>query len=442
MSVVSDVVLITDEVGRLTYVSPNAHLIFGHAAADILKQGRVCFVLPGDLFDPDLLEQRGEIPNVNCQIRDSVGRARNLLVTVRRPASLPGKTMYVCRDVTERIKILLDYDYLSLTLEKRVEEQTHELRESRERYRRLVEGLRDEYFFYSTEINGVIRYVSPSLHTILGYTPDDVIGRNWREFVDTSNGEYDYLEQLDKMRIAGIATPLYSVAIPHVNGEMRMLEFRDTTLCAADGKVIAVEGIGKDVTLRRAAEEALRKAHEELEQRVRERTAELTAKNEQLRQSQERYSSVIEDHLEFIIRWRDDGIRTFVNESYCSHCRATSGELIGSSFMSSIVEEDKEALLQKLASVSVEKPVVAHEHRSVTCDGRTVWEHWTHRALFNEEGELIEFQSVGCDVTERRKREEHAADQAEASDKLRSHGSRIRCHAVGRRGRREQGCRS
>ena len=74
MSVVSDVVLIADEAGRLTYVSSNAHFIFGHATDDILKQARVSFLLPGGLFDPDVLQQRGEIANIECQIRDAVGR--------------------------------------------------------------------------------------------------------------------------------------------------------------------------------------------------------------------------------------------------------------------------------------------------------------------------------------------------------------------------------
>jgi PAS domain S-box-containing protein len=420
MGVVSDVVLITDEAGRLAYVSPNAHLIFGHAAPDILKQGRVGFALPGELFDPDLLEQRGEISNISCQIRDSVGRARNLLVTVRRSAAQLGNVLYVCRDVTERINIELDHELLSLTLEKRVESQTRELRESRERYRRLVEGLRDEYLFYATQPDGTITYVSPSLHTILGYTPNEVIGRNWREFVNKNDAGYQELERLEQMRFAGIETPLYQTPIPHANGETRMLEFRDIPLRDPDGKIIANEGIGKDVTLRHAAEAALRRAHEELEQRVEERTAELTAKNEQLRQSQERYLSVIQDHLEFIVRWRDNGVRTFVNDSYCAHCQAAPAELIGTSFMSSIVEEDMDELREKLAAVSVEKPVVVHEHRTIARGGNIVWERWTHRALYNPSGNLIEFQSVGCDVTERRKRDEHANERAEAVRKLRA----------------------
>ncbi|HEX4413241.1 MAG TPA: PAS domain S-box protein, partial [Lacipirellulaceae bacterium] len=367
-----------------------------------------------------VLEQRSEISNISMQIRDSVGRARDLLVSVRLLDAERDRILYICRDVTERIKVELDYEVLTLTLDKRVEEQTQHLRESRDRYRRLVEGLHDEYFFYSTDVNGVINYVSPSSHTIFGRTPEQSVGRNWREFMDPKSPDLEHLERIHSLRCAGLPAPPYRALIPHANGELRMLEFRDSTLRDADGKIIAIEGIGKDITLRYRAEEELRKAHEELERRVKERTAELTAKNEQLRESQERYLSVIQDHLEFIIRWRDEGIRTFVNESYCKYAGASSEELLGTSFMTAIVEEDRDELREKLKTVTVEHPVVVHEHRTIAPDGRTVWEHWTHRALFNSGGELIEFQSVGCDVTDRYRREEFAAALAEAADLMES----------------------
>lgn len=420
MAVVSDAVLVTDEAGRLKYISPNAHYIFGHAPADILRQGRVSFIFPSDLFDADLLEQRGEIPNIECQIRDALGRARNLLVTVRRIESQPDAVLYVCRDVTERVKIELDFELLSLTLERRVEERTRELRDSRDRYRRLVEGLRDEYLFYAADPDGIIEYVSPSIFTILGYRPDQVIGHNWREFVDTNNPQYAELERMESMRFAGLPTPPFSAWILHANGTDCLLEFRDALVRDADGRVIANEGIGKDITQRYEAEVALRQAREELERRVQERTAELTEINEELGKSKERYRSVIQDHLEFIVRWRDDGVRTFVNDSYCRYWGAAPDEVIGSSFMSAILEEDQELLRQKLADVSVEKPVVVHEHRIAKPDGRILWEHWTHRALFNDRRQLIEFQSVGCEVTESRKREEHAQARALAAAQLRA----------------------
>jgi PAS domain S-box-containing protein len=420
MGVVSDAVLVADEAGRLKYVSPNAHLIFGHSPADILKQGRISFVLSGNLFDPDLLEQRREIPNIECEIRDALGRGRNLLITVRRMDALEGAVLYVCRDVTERVKLRLDYDLLTLTLERRVADRTNELRDSRDRYRRLVEGLRDEYLFYATDEAGIVKYISPSIHTILGYTPDQVLGHNWRQFVDTSTPQYAELERMERMRFAGIPTPPFSAWVLHANGKNRLLEFRDAPVRDADGRVVANEGIGKDVTERHEKEQELSRIRGELEGRVKERTAELTDKNEELRKSKELYHSVIQDHLEFIIRWRDDGVRTFVNDSYCRYWNVPFESLIGSSFMSAIVEDDKEALRQKLADLSAENPVVVHEHRIARADGRIAWEHWTHRALFNEDRKLIEFQSVGCDVTERRKREEHAQAREMAAAQLRA----------------------
>jgi PAS domain S-box-containing protein len=328
--------------------------------------------------------------------------------------------MYVCRDASERIKIEQDYELLSLTLERRVEERTRELRDSRERYRRLVEGLGNEYLFYATDADGLITYVSPSIRTILGYTPPQVIGRNWREFVDKSHRLYPELERLEEMRFAGIPTPLFCGAVLNANGEVRMLEFRDAVVRDADGRVIASEGIGRDVTQRLQAEEDLHRIHEELEQRVQERTAELKDMNDRLRESERRYRTVVEDQLEYIVRWKGDGLRTFVNDAYCRSRNASRNELIGTSFMESIMEKDHEELKRQLAAVSVESPVVIHEHRIVRPDGQVVWERWSNRALFDENGVLIEYQSVGSDVTERRKQERQTQDRATAAAQLRA----------------------
>src|SRR5262249_1488395 len=136
---------------------------------------------------------------------------------------------------------------------------------------------------------------------------------------------------------------------------------------------------------------------------VQQRTIELTERNEELRKSKELYRSVVQDHLEFIVRWRPDGLYTFVNDSYCRYRGTDANTLVGANFFSTVVDEDRAALEQDLAKLSFNQPVAEHVHRVVKPDGRVGWERWTHRALFGQQDELIEFQSVGCDFTERRK---------------------------------------
>jgi PAS domain S-box-containing protein len=410
MSLVGDVVLIADDAGRLAYVSPNAHFIFGHEAADLQKQGRVNFILPGNLFDPDLLEQRGEIANIECQIRDAIGRARHLLVTVRRISAHGGTVMYALRDVTERLTMTLDLELLEHSLERRVEQRTHELFESRERFRRMVEGLRDDYLFYSTDAEGIVKYISPSVYSILGYTPQELIGQNWRTKVDQSHELYPELERLEKMRFAGVLTPRFRAPVLHASGKVLIMEFRDASVRDAEGRVIASEGIGKDITEQLEKDESLRSAKDELEIRVAERTAELQAKNQELLESKQRYQSVVDDQLEFIVRWRGDGQVLFENESYRRYCKASQKDLLGGTFLSSILEEDRESLKSLLRNVSHDDPVVNHDHRVVMPDGRTFWEHWTHRALFNGHGQLVEYQSVGIDNTDKRRRDKQAQE--------------------------------
>jgi PAS domain S-box-containing protein len=420
MSVVSDVVLIADDTGRLVYVSPNSHYVFGHSAEHILAQGRISFLLPPDLFDPDLLRQRTEITNIDCTIRDALGRARNLLVTVRRIERHGGTVLYACRDVTERLAIETDKKLMAITLEREVEERTQQLRESGERYRRLVEGVRDQYLFYATDPQGIVTYVSPSVYTILGRTPDQTIGHNWREFVDTNHELYPELERLEKMRFAGITTPPFCAPVLHADGSVRIMEFRDASLCDADGRVTASEGIGKDITDRIRSEEDLRKARDEFERGVQIRTAELTAAYSKLQDSEDRYRSVVNDQLDFIVRWRPDGTCTFVNKSYCEFVDATEDELKGTDFLSKIVEDDRDPTKRKLSSVSADDPVVAHDLRMTAANGHVASVHWTHRALFDGEGRLVEFQSVGSDVTERRRRDKQTQELAIAVVQLRA----------------------
>jgi PAS domain S-box-containing protein len=127
---------------------------------------------------------------------------------------------------------------------------------------------------------------------------------------------------------------------------------------------------------------------------------------EALRKSEALYRSVVEDQTEFIIRWLPDGTRTFVNDSYCRYFKQPREELIGSSFFPLIVEEDRKRIQKKIKSLTPENPVVTYEQRAFLPDRSIGWQQWSDRAIFDEAGRLIEYQSVGRDITARKQAEE------------------------------------
>ena len=126
----------------------------------------------------------------------------------------------------------------------------------------------------------------------------------------------------------------------------------------------------------------------------------------ELRRSQTRYRSIVEDQTELICRFLPDGTYTFVNGAYCRYFEHTSEELVGRSFWMFIPTEHHQEARDCLDSITPEHPVATAEHEVVGPGGEIRWQQWTNRGLFDAGGRLLEFQAVGRDVTERRRVEE------------------------------------
>jgi PAS domain S-box-containing protein len=123
---------------------------------------------------------------------------------------------------------------------------------------------------------------------------------------------------------------------------------------------------------------------------------------EVLRESEERYRKVVEDQTEFIARWLPDGVQTFVNESYCRYFGKSRDELIGSNLLLIVDEADQEKVKESVRSFTPESSVSMGEYRVIRADGSVGWNQWTNRAIYDERGQLVEIQSVGYDITERK----------------------------------------
>ena len=127
---------------------------------------------------------------------------------------------------------------------------------------------------------------------------------------------------------------------------------------------------------------------------------------ETLRQSEMRYRAVVEDMPAMICRSLPDGSLTFVNDTYCKTFAAQRDSLIGQNFFQFIPETDREKIRNSFLSLNKQKSIITYEHKALGPDGKLVWQEWTGRALFDEQGNISEYQSIGQDITTRKMAEE------------------------------------
>jgi len=150
--------------------------------------------------------------------------------------------------------------------------------------------------------------------------------------------------------------------------------------------------------------DVLATSFEEMASNVRQNT-------EALRRNEELFRAVVEDQTEMIVRWKPDGTRTFVNEAYCRAFGRSRENLIGTSFFPLIAEPYRATVIQRLRLLTPESPVSSDIHESMVHDGEKVWQEWTDRGIFDEDGNLIELQSVGRDITDRKENEQKIRNQ-------------------------------
>lgn len=126
----------------------------------------------------------------------------------------------------------------------------------------------------------------------------------------------------------------------------------------------------------------------------------------ELSESEKKHKRIIDDQTEFVCRWLPDGTITYINNAYANYLGKTKEEILGMVLPQMIPEEDRELFEQHFKSITFDNCVKEIEHRFINFDGSVRWHHWTDRAIFDENKNLVEYQSVGRDITEKKLMEE------------------------------------
>ncbi len=136
---------------------------------------------------------------------------------------------------------------LKANLETQVVHRTKQLKNSEKKYRSLVENLRDEYFFYKYDLEGVFTYLSPSFTSILGYNTDECLIHYSN--ILSEHPENKKVIEYTTRALKGEKVPAYEVEAIDKHGYKHRLEILDTPLYDDLGQCIGIEGIAHDITL-------------------------------------------------------------------------------------------------------------------------------------------------------------------------------------------------
>ena len=148
----------------------------------------------------------------------------------------------------------------------------------------------------------------------------------------------------------------------------------------------------------------------EFESRIREleqAVEDLSKTEKELRESESRYRAVVEDMPAMICRFLPDGTLTFVNSIFCAYFMKYKEELIGQNFFELFSGAQRNAVRDHFKPLGRDLPMAVYEHREETPDGNVLWQEWINRALVDGQSNIVEYQSIGRDITEQK----HAQDE-------------------------------
>jgi PAS domain S-box-containing protein len=138
------------------------------------------------------------------------------------------------------------------------------------------------------------------------------------------------------------------------------------------------------------------------EESLRENETRLTELLGELRESEEKYRLLIENQTDLVVKVDTEGRFLFVSPSYCELFGMREEELLGSTCIPLVHEEDRQATAEALAQLFYPPHTCYVEQRALTKDGWK-WLAWSDRAVLDSQGNVSFIVAVGRDISEQKR---------------------------------------
>jgi PAS domain S-box-containing protein len=267
--------------------------------------------------------------------------------------------------------------FWDITERKQAEEA---LKQSEDKYRTILESIEEGY--YEVDIAGNLTFFNDSLCRIHGYSRDELMGMNYRQYADEETAKK--VHQAFN-RVYSTGKPAKGFDWEHIrkDGTKARAEISVSLMKDAKGQRIGFRGIMRDITERRRAEDALK-------------------------ESEQRYRTLVESSTDAILMTDKERKAVTCNQAFLNLFGYEKREIEGKSIRIIHQSDESFASFGKTAYPSIEKgDFFRTEWEFMHKDGTTVLPvEIVKSAVRSPDGSIAGYIAVIRDITERKRAEE------------------------------------
>uniref|UniRef100_UPI003216D368 PAS domain-containing sensor histidine kinase n=1 Tax=uncultured Draconibacterium sp. TaxID=1573823 RepID=UPI003216D368 len=130
------------------------------------------------------------------------------------------------------------------------------------KYKRLIESLENEYFFYSHNLENEYLYISPSVEKVLGYTVEEAFQGLVKHMTDSKDNKSTI--QTLKKNASGSKQKTFELELYTKNRKIKVIEITESPVYNEQGELVLIEGVAHDITKRKTQVELIKKQNREL----------------------------------------------------------------------------------------------------------------------------------------------------------------------------------